>query len=325
MLEDAERSYKRAISIKPDYVEATLNKAMLSIRQNEINDSIKYLEKVIEISTDDLSLMAIVKLAVLNFQAYELNSSRLLIEKSKKILQRENALIKHDLNYHIYLSKLISWHMTNSAPIDNYKGQWIHVIGESHALASNRLFIKNFNNGALCQTYWINGCKQWHLGNSSSNQYKQQFERVFHSIPCGSTILLSIGEIDCRIDDGILKHIKKYPSTNLSALIESTIENYLTYVYNVTIIKSNHVVIQGVPCPNIDPLSIGSNDLSILINLISQFNYELGVKSKKLGFEFLDLHTLTDRGDGYSNGIWHIDGYHLSPAGMIEAWKRHLA
>ena len=136
--------------------------------------------------------------------------------------------------------------------------------------------------------------------------------------------MLSIGEIDCRIDDGILKHIKKNPSINQSALIKLTIENYLTYVYNKTIIKANHVVIQGVPCPNIDPAKVEEKDISILVDLIKEFNYELGNKSKKIGFEFLDLHTLTDRGDGYSNGIWHIDEYHLSPAGMLEAWKKYL-
>ena len=61
----------------------------------------------------------------------------------------------------------------------------------------------------------------------------------------------------------------------------------------------------------------------MLINLIKYFNIELSQKSKNWSFEYLDLHTLTDRGDGYSNGIWHIDEYHLSPAGMLAAWKRY--
>ena len=24
-----------------------------------------------------------------------------------------------------------------------------------------------------------------------------------------------------------------------------------------------------------------------------------------------------------SNGSWHIDDFHLSPEGMLEAWRRH--
>ena len=47
-------------------------------------------------------------------------------------------------------------------------------------------------------------------------------------------------------------------------------------------------------------------------------------KSKEKGFNFLDVHKLTDRGDGISNTIWHIDDTHLSPEGFLEAWNRYV-
>ena len=59
--------------------------------------------------------------------------------------------------------------------------------------------------------------------------------------------------------------------------------------------------------------------------MIRKFNYELKNKSKEKGFEFLDVHKLTDRGDGFSNAVWHIDNFHLSPAGFIEAWRRYVS
>ena len=49
-----------------------------------------------------------------------------------------------------------------------------------------------------------------------------------------------------------------------------------------------------------------------------------GYISREKGFGFLDVHELTDRGDGFSNGIWHIDQFHLSPDGVIEAWSNHI-
>ena len=323
-LEEAETSYNKAIAIKPDYAEALLNKAKLNICQNQIIDSINSLEHVIKMNNGDTSLIAAVTLAVLNFQADDLYSAQLLIENSKNILQSKNKSVQNDKNYHSLLSNLISWNNINVCPLNNHIVQMLYVIGESNALVSNRLFIRHLKGGSLCKVQWIVGCKQWHLGNSSHNKYKEQFERVLSSLPYKSTVLLSIGEIDCRVDDGILKHIKNHPSKIMSEVIKSTIENYLTYVYKITSIKSNHVIIQGVPCPNIDPIRVGSYETSILVDLIKAFNYELGAKSEKNGFEFLDLHTLTDRGDGYSNGIWNIDEHHLSPAGMLEAWKRHL-
>ena len=51
-------------------------------------------------------------------------------------------------------------------------------------------------------------------------------------------------------------------------------------------------------------------------------NQKLKMQCKENGFGFLDTHQLTNRGDGMSNGSWHIDDYHLSPEGMLEAWRR---
>jgi hypothetical protein len=323
-LQDAETSYKNAIALKPDNAEAMLNKAMLSICQNDIDDSIFFLNKVIELGAGDRSLMAAVKLAVLNFLKNDMHTAKAIIENSKKVLESKNKLVNHDATYHLFLSKLISWHELNAYPSNIHETQYLHVIGDSHALSSNRLYIEKLKGGSMCKVHWIAGCKQWHLGNSSPNQFKKQFEGVIRSLAHKSTILLSIGEIDCRIDDGILKHIKNNPLKIKSEVIKSTIENYLSYVHKSIDIKSNQVIIQGIPCPNIDKKKVDEKDLFSLANLIKQFNLELSQKSKKIGFEFLDLNTLTDRGDGYSNAIWNIDEHHLSPTGMLEAWRIHL-
>ena len=49
------------------------------------------------------------------------------------------------------------------------------------------------------------------------------------------------------------------------------------------------------------------------------------MQSNEKGFGFLDTHKLTNRGDGMSDGSWHIDDFHLSPEGMLEAWSRHIS
>ena len=58
-----------------------------------------------------------------------------------------------------------------------------------------------------------------------------------------------------------------------------------------------------------------------LTYLIKDLNKKLKELSKKMGFGFLDVHELTDRGDGLSNKKWHMDGYHLSSQGFLKAWK----
>jgi tetratricopeptide (TPR) repeat protein len=258
--DEARSSYQNALKLKPDFVEALFSIAMLHISLNQIEDSIQFLKKVIEIDSDIFHLKAAVKLAVFNFLENDLNAAQLLIQNSKKILSSETISAKNEVAYHIFLDRLISQHKINNYRANNEFEQKLHVIGESHSLSSHGLNIEKLKGGSNSKIHWIIGCKQWHLGNSSPNQYKKQFEKIVHTLPHKSLILLAIGEIDCRINDGILKHIKNNPIKIQSELIQSTIDNYLLYIFNITNIKSMHVIIQGIPCPNIIPEKVEKND-----------------------------------------------------------------
>ena len=109
----------------------------------------------------------------------------------------------------------------------------------------------------------------------------------------------------------------------MKEIISSTIENYLNYIVNNNSDYQHNVTIQGVPCPNLDVRNHSEKDIRQLVEVIKIFNYELEMQSKEKGFGFLDTHQLTNKGDGTSNGYWHIDDYHLSPEGMQEAWRRY--
>ena len=324
-LEEAEASYRQAIALKPDFARALSNFSLLCMFLNRQEDSKEYLKKVMKIDTGVFGLKAAVNLAILSFLDSDLDQARLLINNAQSILKNKSKLLKNEVIYYIYLNRLLNWRKENNGHFNDQFGLIINVIGESHSLSSHGIQIQHLNEDFLCKAHWIAGCKQWHLGNSHSNQYKEKFKRIVQSLPDRVKILMSIGEIDCRLDEGLLKHLKEYPEKTQSTLIQSTVENYLTYVYKITKPKLIHVIIQGVPCPNIDPDKVEINDLSKLINLIKEFNAVLSEKSTKIGFEFLDLHKLTDKGDGFSNGLWNIDAHHLSPTGMLEAWRRHLA
>ena len=146
---------------------------------------------------------------------------------------------------------------------------------------------------------------------------------IVDDIPKNSHILLTIGEIDCRINDGILKHKKKKSLNYVKPLIHSTIENYINYVCKINSVYKHNIIIQGVPCPNIREDDISKEERSELIKLIRSFNSLLKTKAKENKFGFLDVGKLTDRGDGYSNKIWHIDEIHLSPEGMLKSWNNY--
>ena len=80
--------------------------------------------------------------------------------------------------------------------------------------------------------------------------------------------MLSIGEIDCRLNSGIIKLKNKFHEKNRTHLISSTIENYLNYINKINSTDEHKIIIQGIPCPNINTKNIPKEKVIELVSLI---------------------------------------------------------
>ncbi len=324
-LDEARASYKRTIELNPDFIEAHYNLGIIMDRMNDLKSAVISFKKVLKLDFNDNGLKAGVNLAIYYFLQDDFSKSKKILFEVIEILEKKSSNFRNEKIYWKYLSKILNWHEkkylnTHSDQSKNF----LYIVGESHSLVGNRLNFKDLGFDVCCKSKLIKGCKQWHLGNSANNHYKNKFTSIFSSLPKSSNVLLTIGEIDCRIDSGIINYKNKYPDKDIKNIISKTIDNYLSYVLTINNIYQHNIFIQGVPCPNIDINIYSKNEVKLLIEVIKDFNFQLKNKSKKNGLKFLDIHYLTDRGDGFSNDIWHIDDYHLSPEGFLEAWKRYL-
>jgi tetratricopeptide (TPR) repeat protein len=326
-LDEAAGSFKRALKLKPDYNEVKQNLSATYDYMNDLDKAILQLENILEsATTDTVGLKAAVSLAIFKFLEGDLTICKTHLLASSRIEQELSSDFKNYIIYREYLLKIVNWHENiYSSGIDSSTDKKLYVIGESHSLVSHQLNVRHSDNNFLCKSLLIKGCKQWDIGNSIRNQCKTKFERVVNSLPKASDVLLAIGEIDCRLDSGIIKHNDKYPEKDIKKLVVTTVDNYINYIYELNNSRENNIIIQGVPCPNINIRNISKKKVTVLIELIKMFNYELKNKSKAKGFGFLDLHKLTDRGDGFSNTVWHIDDFHISPDGMLEAWRAYYS
>ena len=325
-LKEAEASYRQAIALKPNFVQTIYNLSILMDYMNNLDESVLLLESVLEIDKNNYGLKAAINLAIFKFLENNFSDSKKLLLTSQKIQEKTSFDFKNQKIYWNYLLKILGQHenksLTYTAPKLEKK---LYVIGESHSLVSHGLHIQNSGKDFLCKSFLIQGCKQSDLGSDIKNYYKYKFESIFCSLPEPSKILLTIGEIDCRLNIGIIKHRNKYPQKKMIDLITNTIENYLDYIFKLNSSAKHDIIIQGVPCPNISTRNILTEKVVELIDVIREFNIVLKNKSKKMGFGFLDVYKLTDNGDGFSNNIWHIDAIHLSPEGMCEAWRVHAS
>ena len=325
-LEEALTSLRQAIALRPEDSRALLNLSTVLSYMNDLEAETISLQNVIEIDADNLGLIAGVNLALRNFLKGDFESSKENLSAATKIQKKTSPEFKNERVYWRYLSDILMWHEKNylvNRRQENDKN--LYVLGESHSLSSHHLRIHISGIDFFCSAILIKGCKQWHLGNAFRNKYKHQFESIFCALPKHSYVLLPIGEIDCRLETGIIAHNNKFPEKPVREIVLATIENYLIYIINNNFHCQHNIIIQGVPSPNIDVRKQSQEDIKRLAKVIALFNYELKTQSEDKGFKFLDTHQLTNKGDGLSNGCWHLDEYHLSPEGMQEAWRTYTS
>ena len=251
----------------------------------------------------------------------DFHASKAHLLLASDIQNKSTSEYKNEKIYQLYLTSLLKYYCENrSTKIRSKAEKIIYTIGESHTLSSHELRLSKLEKHYICKSLLILGCKQWHLGNDEQNRYKFKFENIFRSIPKASLVLLSVGEIDCRIDEGLIKHSENSSKVNLEELIHNTVTNYINYVTNLNKEFNHKIIIQGVPCPNIEFKKYDVASIEKLAEVIKIFNRTLNELSKQRKFNFLDLYSLTNDGEGFSNGLWHIDTHHVSPSGMLEAW-----
>lgn len=323
-LDEAKVTLKQAIKLKHNNVDALHNLSIVQSYMNNLRAETVSLHNILKIDKDDFRLRAGVNLAICKFLDGDFKNCKKYLSESSRIKEKTSLTLKNEKIYWEYLSTILKWHENNDLVYKKEKKyRNLYVIGESHSLSSHLLRIQGSEIDFFCKAKLIKGCKQWHLGNAFRNKYKYQLESIFHDIPRSSNVLLAIGEIDCRLDTGIIVYKNKYHEKNIRDIIFNTIKNYISYIVNSNHDYQHKIIIQGVPCPNINVKNYSQKDVKQLVEVIKIFNNELKMQSKEIGFGFLDTHKLTDRGNGLSNNLWHIDYYHLSPDGMREAWKRY--
>lgn len=321
-LEEAEGAYRKAIELEESYAEAMLNLSLVLEYDNKLDESAALLEKVVQESDNNYRLKAAVNLALFRFMNDDFRASEDLLKSSAVIQEMKDPEFRNDRIFQRFVLKLMELQGSGFAlPSDGLRTNSLFVIGESHALVSHRNSVESKNGTFIGKSFLIKGCKQWDLGSLTQNRYKTKFEKMIGTIPARSTVLLAIGEIDCRLDSGIMRHKRRHPEKELEDIVATTVNGYLEYINKVNAIYQHKITIQGVPCPNVPTSSVEPALIEQLIELIRLFNVQLKAKSNDRGFGFLDVHSLTDRGDGYSNKKWHIDSYHISPEAMRVAWK----
>jgi tetratricopeptide (TPR) repeat protein len=243
-----------------------------------------------------------------------LEAEKLLSESSKLYTDsNEKAATTGAMIYNNYFNSLIKYHKENPSLYELKADKDIHVIGESHCLSPAHITLKADKGIYKFKPYPVLDTKIWNLISPYSNKHKSAFNLCLERIPNNSIALFCFGEIDCRINEGIMKQYRANPAINVAGHIETMLKSYIQLIASQVKEKNLTVIIQGIPAPNLNMSSYPENDVRIFLNVVKYVNEKLKEECELNQLKYLDVYSLTSNNYGFSSGLYHIDGHHLKP------------
>lgn len=224
---------------------------------------------------------------------------------------QSNTVAQIFFNYTLKLC--VAWEIQNEHYQARKDALVLHVIGESHCLSpSNRHIIIN-HKLFHAQGHIVMGIKMSHLASDKSSIYKSQFELWVATIPNDQALMITIGEIDLRPNEGVWKnsYLKTKP---VEAVLIETINGYVAKLAKLFSERTDMTIIQGIPAPAYPVDAKSSKNPRAFLNMIAQANGLLKQKVLEQGWYFLDVYAATlDPKSQASNGRYHLDQNHLAP------------
>jgi tetratricopeptide (TPR) repeat protein len=322
-LPEAEEAYRRGIACNPRFADAWNNLGNLLSYRDAVDDEMAAYAKALDLDPNNVGLSSAVFLAVRHYLASDYEKCRAMIAASAAIAGSEAAHHKTARAYREYLQRLLERRVpAEQARQHSDEKKRIYIAGDSHSLSLHELRLVYQGEDLQATVEWIPGCKQWHLANEAVNKYKQKFEQVMRRLPPASTVLLTLGEIDCRPNEGILAVHAKHPEKSIDSIVEHTTRRYIDYVAQIMRPLGHRVIVCGVPASNPSLASAFGEQFRALQQLIPLFNRVLGQQAERAGFDFLDMYRETAPADDRSEAEVHLDSFHLIPEVYASAFRR---
>ncbi|HEY5798772.1 MAG TPA: tetratricopeptide repeat protein [Burkholderiaceae bacterium] len=323
---EALQSYLRGLGIAPLNPELHASVGNFYKLTGRMNEAVAHFAKVLELAARGfVRENAALQLAILHHVYGNPEQCGPLLQMAKGIANNPAVKDQGSLIYCAFMLKLqLWWQAFRQQARMPQATSTMYVIGESHMLSAANLVVPYRGQNRLCKGLWIEGCTQWRLGSAGDNHYKQLLAHFLQAIPEGASVLLAIGEIDCRIDGGILKASKKSVEMSLEQRVEATVTAYLHHVEEQARRRSQHLIVSGVPAYNIAENGRTAEEMQAFGQFLARFNGILKEQAFKRGMDFLDVHTLTADVGGKAIQRWHIDEHHLRPDGIAAAFAGHL-
>jgi hypothetical protein len=254
------------------------------------------------------------------------NTLRATAETSAAIGQVRSREVKNSRAYANFLSNLLRYAEETQLPTREHDLPELAVIGDSHCLAFHGLQVAL--DGALYRTRarLVMGCKAWHLASPETNLYKWRLNGLLDTVAENSPIICCFGEIDCRLDEGILPYYRR-AGGDLEHLIADQTSRYVAYIDVAATPRRLKPIFVNVPAPHLDALTAEHPDMiaedrALLMDIVKMFNMFLRNAVSNRGHRIIDVFAISAGPEGKATGAQHLDAYHLKPDALVLALEQ---
>ncbi len=221
--------------------------------------------------------------------------------------------------YNVFLESLITWRKENTQQFlyDKECSGGVYFLGESHALTCVNQIINIKDNYYKCQVGFIQGCKVWHLVKDGTNKYKVAFVRELSLLSAGDLLVLTIGEIDCRVDMGIFN---RYIVNRIDwkQQVDKLIEEYFRKIIKPIQLKKIEPLVWGIPAPSLSEVNkLEYGYKSEYLDFIKYYNHILKRYCVNFNVKFIDNYAATSEKGISVEGV-KLDSFHLRPDIFLE-------
>lgn len=190
------------------------------------------------------------------------------------------------------------------------------MLGDSHVLPAHGQTILFNNTPHRIKSLLAMGVKWHHLRHGTENLQKTALLTQLKHIPAAAPILISIGEIDTRPDEGIWPTARKN-GQNAETLAQETFSAGLSWLRAT---RSSLLVLVGLPAPRPNQLeNLSPAEKPAYLAFLKQADTILKNLAETNACGFLDIFSLTT-----ADASWHLDGLHLKPEALPAAFVRHF-
>jgi tetratricopeptide (TPR) repeat protein len=322
MLEDAIEAYNKALALKPDQATATENRLNLLIQlQGTALTRNEKLKQIIEDKQTDITWRPKPHIfhAISSFLSADENQAHRHIYNFKTC----NSKLLDDLNpkdqvfcsaYSNYLSALLQKPLGEASGLGN--SNLVYHIGESHCLSYAHRNIKINGATSRIAPMITFGAKAFHFSKATDSAFKAITKANLDSIPKGSQVFVSFGEIDCRPDEGFISAATKLDQS-VEDIIANTVTGYLQWFAQHNKAWNHNMHFLNVPAPEYDQ-TFDAKVNGDVANIVALFNHKIKEQIAQYNFNMIDVFGFTLGKNGFSNSHFHIDAKHLGAKAIPE-------